>query len=132
MKGPVWEGRLGILENQIYIFGKQLHTIHRLHDKVEAIITDSPLLLSRAYGKDESTEFANLVLEVFNRYDNLNIFLKRVKPYDPKGRVQTEDEAKELDEEFRDLLEEHGFAYYLFDAVQEQSKAMADMVEDRL
>lgn len=132
VKGKVWEGNLEVLENQSYIFGKQVNTIHRLHGKVEAIITDSPIILSRVYGKKESPEFADLVVEVFNRYRNLNIFLKRIKPYDPKGRVQTEEKARELDTEFKEMLEELHIPFFEFDAAPESVKAIADLVEHRL
>lgn len=132
VKGKIWESNLSILQNQIYIFGKQVHTIHRLTHNVEAAITDSPILLSLAYGKNESPEFKNLVLEVFNRYNNLNIFLNRVKPYDPLGRVQSEDEARDLDDQFRLMLDASKTPYYVFDASPDSIKTIADLVEQNL
>jgi nicotinamide riboside kinase len=103
-KEKVWEESLKTLENQIYIFGKQNHRVARLASQVECIITDSPLILSLIYGHKMSKSFKDLVLEEFNRYENLNIFLTRIKPYNPKGRVQTEDKARQLDVQLRELL----------------------------
>ena len=60
-KDKVWEESYGVLENQIYIFGKQLHRVWRLIDKVDIIITDAPILMSLIYGSRESEEFHALV-----------------------------------------------------------------------
>jgi len=59
-KEKVWEKSVNILENQIYVFGKQYNTIHRLLGQVDIIITDSPLLLSSIYGTNETKLFHQL------------------------------------------------------------------------
>lgn len=133
VKQKVWGGHTKVLEDQVYIFGKQSHIIHDLTvGKVEAIITDAPLLLSVGYGKMESPEFHQLVLEAFQRSRNLNIFLNRIKPYDPNGRMQTEEEAQDLDRDFKKLLERYSFPYFEFDACRESVFKIADLVEHRL
>lgn len=48
-KDKVWEKSLSILENQIYVFGKQHHRLFRLKSQVDVIVTDSPILLSAIY-----------------------------------------------------------------------------------
>ncbi len=104
-----WFGKvdLKLLNNQIYVFGKQLQRIQRVYDKVDVVITDSPLILSAFYQPDELKEtnsFENLVFETFSRFNNLNFFLKRQKKYNPLGRLQTEEEVKELDNDLIKLL----------------------------
>lgn len=96
-KDLVWEERQKTLQNQIYVFGKQHHRIYRLLDKVKYIITDSPFLLSSFYNDltFKSEALSRLVLDEHNKYNSLNIFLKRTKSYNPKGRNQTEEEANE-------------------------------------
>ena len=96
-KDKVWEESYKILDDQIYVFGKQLHRIFRLKDKVDVVITDSPLPLSIYYDKSANPYFADLVMNQFNEFNNINYFIVRDDTYNPKGRMQTEQEAKEID-----------------------------------
>jgi hypothetical protein len=61
----------------------------RCADKVDVIVTDSPLFLSPFYNKDPEIDapLKQLVYTISNRYDNLNYFLRRVKKYNPVGRL---------------------------------------------
>lgn len=126
-KEKVWEKSTDILRNQIYVFGKQYNTIHRLLGQVDMIVTDSPLLLSTIYGTNETEKFHELVLETFNKQNNLNIFLDREKGYNPKGRLQTEEEAKEKDREVLTLLDKYGVKYKILPARRETMNQIADM-----
>lgn len=127
-KEKVWEESLKILGNQIYVFGKQLHAIHRLIGKVEVIITDSPLLLSIVYGKNEGEAFKNLVLDVHHRFNNFNIFLKRKKKYNPSGRLQTEKEAKDKDKEIVNLLKANNIEHWICDTGRTTVCALTDEI----
>lgn len=111
-KDLVWEKRMVTLENQIYVFGKQLQRIKRVADQVDYVITDSPLLFSILYRPaDLSPTFDQLVLEVFNDFDNINFFIERKKEYVPKGRTQTEKEAQALDKKIIELLKGSNVEY---------------------
>lgn len=103
-KDKVWENAHEILNDQIYVFGKQFHRIFRLNEKVDIIITDSPILLSIIYDKQKRKTFQQLVIEEYNKFNNINFFIKRVKPYSSIGRLQTEEEAKNKDNEIKNLL----------------------------
>lgn len=105
-KDKTWEHNKAALGDQLYMFGKQHFRISRCADQVDIIITDSPLFLNVLYNSNEvlGEDFNKLVLKVFNSYNNLNYFIKRVKPYNPKGRNQTEDESKRLGMHLKDLL----------------------------
>jgi len=93
-KDLTWEGRSVALGNQVYILGKQYHKIFRLLEDVDVIITDSPLLLGIVYDKSGSAAFKEFIMELHHAHSSMNIFLKREKKYNPKGRGQNEDEAK--------------------------------------
>ena len=112
-KDKVWEENKTVFENQAYIFGKQSFRQSRCDGKVDVLITDSPLPLSIMYNKDKRlTENFNLsVMDVFNSYDNLNFLITRVKPYNPKGRHQTEAESDALGKDVIDLLESRNIKY---------------------
>ena len=88
-KDKVWEKNNEALSNQIYIFAKQYYRISRCADKVDVVITDSPLFLSPFYNKDPDIDepLKELVFKIASKYDNLNYFVKRVKKYNPVGRL---------------------------------------------
>ena len=112
-KDKVWEESKEVFNNQIYIFGKQSFKISRVMNKVDVIITDSPIILSSFYNSDEiiQEELDALVMKTFNSYNNMNYFIKRVKPYQEKGRFQTEGESDQIADEVSTLLDEKEVDY---------------------
>jgi hypothetical protein len=125
-KRHVWAGTEVVLEDQIYVFANQLNMIRELEYEVDFIICDSPLPLSLVYGKKESKEFHHLVEEVWRRFDNYNVFLTRTKAYDPKGRLQNEEQARKLDDDIRTLLNVMHIDYHTLVATRELPVALAD------
>ena len=75
------------------------------------IITDSSLLNSIIYGKDKIRGFDEFVMNTYDTYNNFNVFINRVKAFNPKGRMQNEQEAIELDKKIKDLLDRTGLKY---------------------
>ena len=112
-KDKVWEESKEVFNNQIYIFGKQSFKISRVMNKVDVIITDSPIILSSFYNSDEmiQEELDALVMKTFNSYNNMNYFIERVKPYQEKGRFQTEAESDQIADEVSTLLDEKEVDY---------------------
>ena len=95
-KDKTWEHNQEALKNQAYMFGNQ----------VDVIVTDSPLPLSIVYNTDKKlgTKFNEVVLNVFNSFDNINFYVQRVKPYNPVGRNQTEEQSDQLTGSILNLL----------------------------
>jgi len=131
-KEKVWEESKKILSNQIYVFGKQLHTIHRVMGKVDCVITDSPLLLSLIYGKNQVPSFEGLVTEVFNQQWSLNIFLKRLKKFNPNGRLQNEEQAKQIDRDILAMLKRKEVDFIEIDSKPDSTILLADMVQETI
>lgn len=105
-KDKVWEKNNEALSNQIYIFAKQYYRITRCAGKVDVVITDSPLFLSPFYNKDPDIDepLKDLVSRISAKYTNLNYFIKRVKKYNPVGRLQSESESNEYGIHIKDML----------------------------
>jgi hypothetical protein len=110
-KDKVWEESFRTIDDQIYIFGKQFHRIWRLKDKVDVIITDSPLPISIVYDKEDSQAFHQLIMEQFNKFTNFNFLLERGGEYQTEGRMQTEEEAKEVDKTVKNVMDKQGINY---------------------
>ncbi len=106
-KDLVWEERSNLFNSQDYISAKQCRRLSRLEEKVDWVVTDSPLLLGLFYISDDfpgKDHFCNYLIERFNSYDNINIFLKRTVPYNPNGRIHNFNEAKNIDSFINDFL----------------------------
>ena len=105
-KDKVWEESKAVFNNQAYIFGKQYFRISRCADKVDVIITDSPLLLSLVYNNDPvlGEEFNKVVRKVMDSYNCKNYYITRTKPYNPIGRFQNEQESNEIADDILNLL----------------------------
>ena len=112
-KDKTWEHNITALNCQEYIFGKQSYRLARCRDEVDVIITDSPLPLTIIYTKDENIigPMTDLVMAIFNSYNNINFFLNRTKPYNPKGRNQTEEESDKISSEIKELYSKLGIVY---------------------
>lgn len=126
-KELVYSDRVTFLNSkQEYVFAKQHLRQFILKDKVDWAITDSPLLLSLIYPKIYNTSpgehFDSYVIETFNRYDNINIFLERPATFSNVGRVQTIEESIRVDNLIIDALNNAGIKY-------ETVKADRDVVD---
>lgn len=119
-KDKTWEKNYSALRCQEYVFGKQSYKMDRCRDQVDVIITDSPLPLGIFYNQNPvlGRHYESLVMDVFNTYDNFNFFINRKKPYNPVGRNQTEEEAKEIDERIKTFCQKHDISYLIKDGTE--------------
>lgn len=111
VKDKVWEESYKVLDDQLYVFGKQYHKLFRLKDKVDVIITDSPLLISIHYNKILSQHFNNLVVEQYHTFNNLMYFINRSETYQSEGRLQTKEESEMIDRDIKTILETYDIDY---------------------
>lgn len=112
-KELVWDQQYSILSDQLQLLAEQHRRVSRLvQHGVEWVVTDSPILLNLAYVVPGYFQnFPHLVEEIHNSYDNINFFIKRVKPYETVGRTQSFEQAQQKDDDIRDLLQKYNQSY---------------------
>lgn len=126
VKEWAWSGKKVGPFGQSIIYGQQLERESCLYGKVDFIVTDSPLILCPVYqnhynGHDtiKHTVFRDLQTAAGMEVLHLNFLLTRQKPFDPRGRYETEDVAKLIDEKVRAFLIYHGISYIPVDCSDE-------------
>lgn len=130
-KDKVWEKNSKVFECQFYVTGKQAFKISRCYGEVDVIITDSPIAIGAQYCQDNPA-LKDAILYEFNKYkgDNLNVFINRVKKYNPNGRHQTEAEAKAIDTSTKEWLNDNKIDFIEVDGNEEgYNKLVATVLE---
>lgn len=124
-KELVWDGKEELLggtcKNQSAVYKEQKHRIDRLLGKVDVIVTDSPIVLSAIYvkedinPKDEYDRFIKRMIKDFKEYDNFNVFINRDKNnYQQAGRIHSLEESIQIDNEIKDFLESNDIPYLIY------------------
>lgn len=118
IKQWAWEDRIPVDYDQFYIFGHQTKREHRLFDKVDYIVTDSPVMLVAYYTMlfgtpHQSVLFRSMYLTYLDMchkkgHIHKHYLLKRYYPYQNEGRFQSEEEAYKIDEQLERFMREHG------------------------
>jgi hypothetical protein len=118
-KNLVWQNRLDELDNQYQVSYEQYRMIKPLDNVVDYIICDSPLLVGVFYNRYHKMNVCNIektermIKSKMSEFKNVYIFLERnlEYPFTQEGRLQNENEAKEIDIKFKSLLEEFELPY---------------------
>ncbi len=138
-KELVYDKRFDILENDQYsIFIEQSHRVERYNDgSVDIVIVDCPILVSLVYTQDEyfkkHPDFEMAVINTFNSYDNLNIFLERTVEYVPEGRIQKNiEDAREFDVKMHRMLNKHSISYRSIDPVASLASSIFESVRSTI
>lgn len=138
IKDWVWEERKIIPGDQTYFFAKQGRKERVfINNELDFIITDSPLILTHFYGLkyDEMEQTTNASLSMLKNHHEFiksrgykveHFLLSRVKGYNPAGRYQNEDEAKEIDGEIEKFLCEMGIKFH---KVAGSEKGLEEIIE---
>lgn len=117
-KDLVWEQRYNLFTEQDFIFAEQHRRQRRLvAHGVKYTITDSPILLSLLYRPSDYYEaFEAFVLQVFNSFTNINIFIDRPEKYEQQGRNESPEQAKDKDFQMMELLWTRNIPFYVVKA----------------
>lgn len=133
-KEAAWEKRgPKFFEAQDFIHGNQHFRLMNVASEVDLVITDSPLLLGLVYMQKDYPQpsLAHQIREAHRRYDNLNIFLVRNKPYNPKGRYQDESTAREKDVEIKNMLDDEREPHTILDFGRSNVDTICDILLNR-
>jgi hypothetical protein len=126
-KSLAWDENHSAIQDQLYVLANQHRGIVKSFGKVDYIVLDSPIILSIVYRSVykrteypstlyQSEYFDKLVLDIHNRYDCINIVLRRgYGNHNEKERYQSLDESKELDYQIEKVLIENKISYYSVD-----------------
>ena len=117
VKSWAWEGRDNRgLENNIYIFAKQLRRESILYGKVDLVVTDCPLGLCPAYEAFHCPG-QTVLWDLFKatraqqvkegRVKHLDFHLMRQHAFKQEGRYETEEEARRVDQLIRQMIPAH-------------------------
>jgi hypothetical protein len=122
VKAWVYEGKKVGPFGQSIIYGQQLERESSLYGKVDFIVTDSPLIMCPPYQLhyDGHDSIKHSLFKDLEQAKNLgvihiNFLLKRVKPFDPKGRYESEEVAKLIDQKIEAFMIYNGIDYIVVD-----------------
>lgn len=99
-KDLIYEGReVQLSRNQLLVTVGQYAKLKDLEASgCDIAVSDAPLMQGLVYNKAAyADEFEALIKKINAEFDNVNVFIERVKPYQKFGRQQTEAEATALD-----------------------------------
>ena len=119
-----WDDNHSAIQDQLYVLANQHRGIVKSYGKVDYIVLDSPILLSltyRSYYKNNDypaslygESFDKMLLDVFNKYDNINIVLKRTDGvHNNDERYQNLEESIDLDKSIENSLIKNNIPYHL-------------------
>lgn len=127
-KDKTWEKDFSTLSDQLYVTAKQNRKLERLRNQLDVVVNDSPLLLGIHYSMPGylGGNFEPMIYSLFDTYENINLFIERKKPYDTRGRTQSEEEAKQIDKKIKSMLINKN---YQFDTVEGTQQGIDDYFE---
>jgi len=120
-KNLVWLRDFNKLNNQYYVSCKQYMLLKQIDGQVDFIITDGTILHGLYYNRHNRDNTSNIekteefILNCHNEFKNINIFLDRHGfKYETQDRLQTEEEAKEIDIIIKHMLKQNNIPYVTF------------------
>jgi hypothetical protein len=121
-KTLAWDNNIPAIKDQLYVFANQHRGIAQSYGKVDYIIIDSPILFSKIYhsyytegypAEFYGESFHQMILELHNKYDNINILLERADGvHNDDERFQNYEESLLIDDLCKKILEENNIPYH--------------------
>ena len=121
-KTLAWDNNIPAIKDQLYVFANQHRGIAQSYGKVDYIIIDSPILFSKIYhsyytegypAEFYGDSFHKMILELHNKYDNINILLERAEGvHNEEERFQDYEESLVIDDLCKKILDEKNIPYH--------------------
>jgi len=121
-KTLAWDNNIPAIKDQLYVFANQHRGIAQSYGKVDYIIIDSPILFSKIYhsyytegypAEFYGDSFHKMILELHNKYDNINILLDRAEGvHNEEERFQDYEESLVIDDLCKKILDENNIPYH--------------------
>lgn len=114
VKAWAWDNIRILPHHTSILYGNQFQLEAQLYGKVEYLVTDSPVdlrvVFERHYGNHERAEIFRQLWEsdralVADVAEFFPVIVSREKPYDNRGRYESETGARELDDVIRNYLD---------------------------
>ena len=137
-KSVVYEGNYKRLNDQLFIYANQYHSMLVAKDSARVLVLDSPLMLSLFYNKHFAQNsvpedvFKQLIMDGYSKFDNMNYFINRKHEYKQEGRYQTEEQAKVQERQLRDMLYGMDVDIKELDSNQPCADLIVKEVQDRI
>jgi nicotinamide riboside kinase len=136
VKELAWAGKVVGPFGQSIIYGRQLERESDLYNKVDIVVTDSPLILCPVYqhhysGHDtvKHAIFKDLETARSQGVNHVNFLLDRQKEFDQRGRYEDESTAKLIDQKVKAFLVYHGISFISVNVPDaERVKYIADKI----
>jgi hypothetical protein len=117
-KDWAWEGKKIGLFDQVAIIGEQLRKEAVMFNKVDIVVTDSPVVLGGFYLEhNHGQTFMNKPIKEYyeisigNGIQFYNFVLKRTTKFNPDGRYENEKEALLVDKHLMEYMGALGYPY---------------------
>ncbi len=134
-KKLVWIKDFDTLNNQYYVSKHQYELFDQINGHVDFIITDGPLIHGLYYNKYNKDNTSNMdkvekyILECISKFNNINIVLEREdRPYEIDGRIQTEEEARDIDFVLKHIMKINNIEYTSFPARTDQIDKIVESI----
>lgn len=114
----VWQRDIEALKNQYYIAQKQYKMLKLIDGEVQYIVIEGALPQILYYNRNYKENICDMdkteiqIKNWYKEFDNINIFVERGNlPYVKSGRMQSEEEAKLVDQSMMNVLKKNNIPF---------------------
>lgn len=138
VKHLVWKGDLDTIKNQYYVSTEQYKLLKCVDGKVDYIVTDGSLVLGMYYNRTYKDNICDVektdkkIREYLGNFNNIYILLEKGDyPFEKEGRIHSYEEALQIQEGLRELLEELNVDYLRVTSDKVNTSHMIQYIESR-